>query len=195
MKFGIIYEIIFCCILSVFALYHIFKREWKHLKSALLVIVLSFLPACLNTLFQITVDSFSSILYYVILFMALYLGSSFHYYDKYSWWDRLVHFLSSVSFVGFGIAIAALNASILRGGILLFSFTFSITLHAFWEVMEYLTDCKTHGNAQRWQKRHDSNNHVSPKAIQPAGLVDTMNDLICCMIGSALAVCVWWFLL
>ena len=137
----------------------------------------------------------SSFLYYGILLMTLYMGSSLCFYDKYSWWDRLVHFLSGISFVGFGIALAALDSDIILAGILLFSFTFSITLHAFWEVFEYISDCMTHGNAQRWQKRHDSNNHVSKDAIQPAGLVDTMNDLICCMVGAALAVFVWWFVL
>jgi hypothetical protein len=179
----------------VLAVYHIFKREWKQIKSALLVLVLSFLPACLNVLFEIKLDIVSSILYYAILFMTLYLGSSIHFYDKFSWWDRLVHFLSGVAFVGFGIALTFKSPGTIRPGILLFSFTFSITLHVFWEVLEYVSDCMTHGNAQRWQKRHDSNNHVSENAIQPAGLVDTMNDLICCIVGATLAVFVWWFLL
>jgi hypothetical protein len=195
MKNENILELIFGGVLAIMALIHIYTHSWKHLKAALLVILLSFLPTCLNSFFHIKVDTFSGILYYAILFMTLYLGSSSHYYDKYSWWDRLVHFLSGVSFVGFGIAIAALNPAILRGGILLFSYTFSITLHAIWEIMEYSTDCLTHGNVQRWQKRHDSNNHVSEKAIQPAGLVDTMNDLICCMSGAGLAIVVWWFTL
>ena len=195
MKFESLLIITFACILVVLAIYHIFRREWKQLKSLLLPFVLSFLPLCLNALFQIKVDMVSSFLYYGILLMTLYMGSSLCFYDKYSWWDRLVHFLSGISFVGFGIALAALNPGIILSGILLFSFTFSITLHAFWEVFEYISDCMTHGNAQRWQKRHDSNNHVSKDAIQPAGLVDTMNDLICCMVGAALAVFVWWFVL
>lgn len=195
MRFESLFEIIFACILALLAIYHIFKREWKQLKSILLAFVLSFLPLCLSALFQINLDIATSFLYYGILLMTLYLGSSMHFYDKYSWWDRLIHFLSGISFVGFGIALAALNPGIIRAGILLFSFTFSITLHAFWEVLEYITDCLSHGNAQRWQKRHDSNNHVSEDAIQPAGLVDTMNDLICCMVGATLAVIVWWFIL
>lgn len=193
MELNKIFELIFCGTLAIMALLHIYKRNWIKLNAALLVILLSLIPYCLHSFFQIKVDTFSSILYYGILFMTLYLGSACHYYDKYSWWDRLVHFLSGVSFVGFGIALALLCPGIHRFGILLFSYTFSITLHAFWEVMEYITDCRTHGNAQRWQKRHDSNNHVSEKAIQPAGLVDTMNDLICCMSGAALAVVIWWF--
>lgn len=131
----------------------------------------------------------------MVLLMALYLGSSIGYYERYKWWDRAVHFLSGIGFLGFGIAIANTNYSITKLYALLFGFTFSISLHVFWEVLEYISDCISHGNAQRWQKIHPSNNHVSEKAIQPAGLVDTMNDTICCIIGSCIGIIIWWFIL
>jgi hypothetical protein len=127
--------------------------------------------------------------------MALYLGSSFSFYDKYKWWDRSIHFLSGVSFVGIGIAITNKNSEMGKWFILLFSFTFSITLHVFWEVLEYISDCLSHGNAQRWQMIHSSKNHISEKAIQPAGLVDTMNDFICCIFGSGVAIAVWYLII
>lgn len=195
MKLLDLYEIIFQCILFVLAIYHVYKREFKLMKSVILIFILSFLSAFLNAVFQVRIDVFSNCVYYVFLFMALYLGSSLSFYDKYKWWDRAIHFLSGVSFAGFGIAIAGTSTGIIKLGILLFSFTFSITLHVFWEVLEYISDCLSHGNAQRWQKKHASNNHVSEKAIQPAGLVDTMNDIICCIIGSGLSVIVWWFII
>lgn len=195
MKLFNICEIILDCILLILLIYHICKREFKPLKSILVIFVLSFLPACLNAFFQIKINALSSLLYLLILFMALYLGSSLKFYDRYKWWDRVIHFLSGVSFVGFGIAIGAINTGVLKWGLLFFGFTFSITLHVFWEVCEYISDCLSHGNAQRWQKRNDSVNHVSEKAIQPAGLVDTMNDFICCIVGAALAVIVWCFIL
>lgn len=195
MGFLRLYEIIFEVILLLFAIYHIYKRQFKLLKSIVLIVILSFLSAFLNLIFKIKIDMFSNLLYFIFLFMSLYLGGTIHFYDKYRWWDQSIHFLSGVSFVGFGIGIAGTNFGIKKWSILLFSFTFSITLHAFWEVLEYISDCISHGNAQRWQKIHASTNHVSEKAIQPAGLVDTMNDIICCMIGSLLSVIVWWFML
>lgn len=195
MNFLDLCEIIFRCVLFALAIYHIYKREFKLMKSLILVFVLSFLPGFLHGIFQIQVDSFSIFVYLIILFMALYLGSSFHFYDKYKWWDRAIHFLSGVGFVGFGIAIAGTGSDIINSVILLFGFTFSITLHVFWEVLEYITDCIFHGNAQRWQKVHASINHVSEKAIQPAGLVDTMNDMICCIAGAGLTILVWWFII
>ena len=188
-------EIIFRCTLFALAVYHMFKRDFKLLKSLFLVFALSFLPELSHALFQIKIDAFSIFVYWIILFMALYLGTSLYFYDKYKWWDRALHFLSGVGFVGFGIAFAGISSGIMKLVILFFGFTFSITLHVIWEELEYISDCISHGNAQRWQKVNASVNHVSEKAIQPAGLVDTMNDIICCIIGAGVTTLVWWFIL
>ncbi len=195
MKLLSLCEIIFRCALFALVVYHIFKREFKIMKSVILVFVLSFLPELLDAVFHIRIDGFSIFVYLIILFMALYLGSSLLFYDKYKWWDRTIHFLSGVAFVGFGIALTGTNSGVIKYVILLFGFTFSITLHLIWEVLEYITDCITHSNAQRWQKVHTSHNHVSEKALQPAGLVDTMNDAICCITGAGLSILVWWFII
>lgn len=195
MKLLSLCEIFFRCALFALVVFHVFKREFKLMKSVILVLVLSFLPELLNAVFHIRIDGFSVFVYFIILFMALYLGSSYRFYDKYKWWDRAIHFLSGVGFTGFGIAFAGTSSGILKLVILLFGFTFSITLHVIWEVLEYISDCITHGNAQRWQMVHTSINHVSEKAIQPAGLVDTMNDAICCITGAGLSVLVWWFII
>jgi hypothetical protein len=195
MKLLSLCEIIFRCALFALAVYHVFKREFKLMKSVILVFALSFLPQILNAVFQIRIDAFSIFVYFIIIFMALYLGGSHRFYDKYKWWDRAIHFLSGVGFTGFGIAFASASSGTIKLVILFFGFTFSLTLHVFWEVLEYISDCISHGNAQRWQKVHASHNHVSEKALQPAGLVDTMNDAICCIVGAGLSVLVWWFII
>lgn len=194
------FEFAYRCFLVALAVYHMVKHNTRFMKSILLVFALTFLPELIYLIFKIEIDSFSILVYLVILFMTLYLGGSFGYYDKFSWWDRITHFLSGAAFVGFGIATIRTGSEISDILILLFGFNFSITLHVFWEVLEYLSDCILHGNAQRWQKIHVdkdhlSINHVSNKAIQPAGLVDTMNDFNCCIIGAALATIIWWIML
>jgi hypothetical protein len=195
MKLLTFYEIIFQCVLILLALYYVFKHEYKIIKSVAMMFVLSFLPALSNALFRIKIDTLSILIYFVILFMAMYLGSGLKFYDKYKWWDRIIHFLSGAGFVGFGIAIAGLNPGVSKWGLIFFGTTFSITLHVIWEVLEYISDCLTHGDAQRWQKVNPTINHVSEKAIQPAGLVDTMNDFICCIAGTVIAIIFWSFVL
>ena len=195
MNFVDIYNIVFRCILIGIVIYHVFKRQLKVASSVVMVFVLSYLSLFLDKLFQIIVDPISNFLYLIILFMALYLGSSLKFYDKYKNWDRYIHSLSGIAFVGFGIATVYNDSGIRKFSALLLGFTFSVTIHVFWEILEYIIDCLFQGNAQRWQKNHNSINHVSPKAIQPAGLVDTMNDLSCCVIGSGLATIIWLFIL
>lgn len=186
-------EIIFRCVLIVLMIYYVFKRKFKILKTITLVFVLSFLSVFLNAVFQVKVDAFSNFLYLTVIFSSLYLGSSLGFYDKYKWWDRSIHLLSGIGFVGFGNAIVnAASTDINKPGILIFGFTFSITLHVFWEVLEYISDCLSHGNAQRWQKVNAAKNHMPEGALQPAGLVDTMNDTICCIVGAGLAVIAWY---
>ncbi len=77
MKLLSLCEIIFRCALFALVIFHVFKREFKLMKSVILVFVLSFLPELLNALFRIRIDAFSIIVYFIIIFMALYLGSSF----------------------------------------------------------------------------------------------------------------------
>lgn len=187
-------KLLFAGIIVILGIYHCIRREYKLAGSTVLVLLFSFLPAGLNTVFHIYVDVISQIVYFFILFMAIYLGGALRFYEQYKWWDRTLHFMSGLGFVGFGTAIAELSPGISRFLLLFFGFTFSVTLHVFWEVLEYFCDCITHGNAQRWQLIHDSNNHQSEQAIQPAGLVDTMNDLICCLAGAALMIVYWWLI-
>lgn len=200
MKITYLLQIIVGCFLLAFAMYHMSKREFRLMKSVLLVFAMTFLPALIHFTLQVDIDSFSVFIYLVILFMTLYLGGSLGYYDKYSWWDRTAHFLSGASFVGFGIATIRAESDIKKILVLFFGFNFSITLHVFGEVLEYISDCILHGNAQRWQNIHINKNHVShihlsDKAVQPAGLVDTMNDFNCCIVGALLSSIVWWFFL
>lgn len=190
-----LFQFVFRCLAVAYAFFYLLKQKYKIMGSLILVLALSFLPELSDWFMGIVIDPFSIIIYLIVLYMALFLGSSLGYYDRYSWWDRTIHLLSGVGFFGFGAAIIKTNADSKKAVILLFNFSFSVTLHVIWEVLEYISDCLSHGNAQRWQKIHPSVNHVSEKALQPAGLVDTMNDTICCIVGAAASAAVWWFFL
>jgi len=195
MKFLDIYANLIRIVLLILTIYYIYKRNFKLIKSTITVFALSFLLIFLELVFNIKIDLLGGILYFTIIFMAIYLGSALKFYDKYAWWDILIHLFSGVTFVSFGIALSSKINGLGKFNILFFSLTFSVTLHVLWEIAEYSTDCILHTNHQRWQKWHNSNNHVSKSAIQPAGLVDTMNDTICCVLSTIIACAVWWFVL
>ena len=136
--------------------------------------------------FSLKVDLFGSILFFIVLIMTIVLGNFFHFYENFFWWDRLSHFLFGIVSISFGVAIAHKLGFSNKFSIVLFSFTFAITLQTFWEVFEYLTDLIFHTNNQRWKGETVAN-------AQPAGLVDTMNDTIFYMVGSLITCLVRWF--
>lgn len=195
MVFLSIYINLIRIILIALSIYHVYKRDFKLLIPAGEVFILTFLLWFIDKVFHIRLDTLGGVLYSTIIFMAIYLGSALKFYDKYAWWDRLTHFLSGIAFVSFGIAVSRKAENLSGIHILLFSFTLSITLHVIWEVLEYIFDCIFHTDNQRWQKVNASNNHVSESAIQPSGLVDTMNDTIICIVGTVTACLAWWFIL
>lgn len=181
-----LFVVIVRCIILVLIAYHLFQKQNKKAKSAAIMLVLTFVPNLLRV-FDIRITPFTIFLYFLVLCMSLYLGSALKFYDKYVFWDRLLHFLCGITFFYFGIAVA--QRTIVSGsfGILLFSFAFSMTVSVLWEIGEFVSDGISHGDAQRWQKINASRNHQPQEAMQPPGLVDTMTDLMCGLGGALLA--------
>ena len=181
--------------LGIAIVYHLFKRSYKPIISVVCVLALTYLPTVLDRFFSYRLDSFGNILYTIIILMTVYLGSALKFYDRFAWWDYAIHFMSGCLFVSAGVALVYRTVDLNRLPTLIFSFTLAIALHAIWEVLEYTFDCIFKSDNQRWQKAGPAHNHQSKLAIQPAGLVDTMNDTLICILGTAMACLVWWFIL
>lgn len=181
-------------ILVVFAVLYAFKRKFKQIIPTAVTFALSFLPLSLWVLFGIRIDLLGVLLYYAIIFAAIFLGSVYKFYDRYAWWDVMIHAMSGVASVSLGLALTRNMESLSKINALFFCLTLAVFIHTIWEIAEYILDCIFHTNNQRWQKHHDSINHKAESAIQPAGLVDTMNDAIACVASAAFACAVWWVL-
>ena len=194
MDFIFYYTNLIRAIVIILSVVQINKRNYKILIPAAFVIALTFLP-WLFDLIDVRINFITLILYQTVLFMAVYLGKGYKYYDLYSWWDRTVHFLSGILFFSFGVTLAEMAPEAGLIGTIAFSFTFSLASHEIWEVIEFLADCIFHTDHQRWQKNSSSVNHQPKQAIQPPGLVDTMTDTISGIIGTAIACIGWWIYL
>lgn len=190
-----IYVVLIRGLLIILTGYHLYKRQYKKITGAALAFLLTFVPDFLRNAFNIGMDLTGSCLFVTIILMTAYLGNSLKFYDRYAWWDMLIHFLSGIVFVSIAIALSKKSENLEKIHALFFCFTYSLSHHALWEVAEYISDCLFHTDNQRWQKVNASNNHAPESAIQPAGLVDTMNDTIICAAGTISACAVWWFIL
>lgn len=173
---------------------HVLKRDNKKIAPAAVALGLTFVPWLLG-LMDLHLNVPTAVLFPAIVCMAVYAGSGWKYYDRFIWWDRLIHGLSGVMFVSFGITLAEKTAGASLVWKLLFGFCLSLAAHVIWEVLEYAVDCAAHTDHQRWQKAYPDRNHQPEQAIQPPGLVDTMNDMIACVIGAVVACAGWWIAL
>lgn len=152
----------------VFALW---ERAWPMLFIALATLVLSIIPAVVADRYQvrIPVDVFSGLVLFT--FATLFLGEAFNFYDRYWWWDMVLHASAAM---GFGL-VGVIFALVLFEGdryaapawaIAFLAFCLGVTMGTLWEIFEYIMDTAFGLNMQR------------------SGLVDTMWDLIVDAIGA-----------
>jgi hypothetical protein len=105
---------------------------------------------------------------------TLYLGELHDFYNRFWWWDLVLHFGSAM---GFGILGFLLIFMLFQGdcyaappwAVGLLSFCVAMTVGVLWEIFEYAMDTFFGFNMQK------------------SGLPDTMGDLIVNTVGAALA--------
>lgn len=108
----------------------------------------------------------------LFLIASLFLGEAADFYEKYWWWDVVLHIGSAI---GFGLIGVILMLILVRGHRLtaapitvsLFAFCFAVTIGTFWEIWEFFLDQAFGLNTQK------------------SGLQDTMWDLIVDCLGAA----------
>ncbi|MFQ5624838.1 MAG: hypothetical protein ACE5FS_15750 [Paracoccaceae bacterium] len=147
--------------------------RWSVAFVSLLTLLLSMLPAIFVERFQIRlpVSFFAGIVLFV--FATIFLGEAFDFYERYWWWDVLLH---GGSAVGFGL-IGFLYVFMLFEGdryaappiaVAFVAYCFAVTIGASWEIFEFATD------------------QIFGTTMQKSGLIDTMWDLIVDAIGAAI---------
>ncbi|MHC9237290.1 hypothetical protein ACX9MO_16825 [Pseudooceanicola sp. 502str34] len=109
----------------------------------------------------------------VVAFVAgtLFLGEVFDFYNRFWWWDIVMHGGSAIGFslLGFILVFMMFQGDLYAAphwAIAFFGFCFAVTIGAAWEVFEFTMD-QTFG-----------------MNMQKSGLVDTMGDLIVDMVGA-----------
>ncbi|CUH40452.1 hypothetical protein JSE7799_03184 [Jannaschia seosinensis] len=104
---------------------------------------------------------------------ALLLGEHLQFYETFVWWDLALHAVSAwiLSIVGMGLALLPTAGGPARSPVWILAtlaFSFSMTVGAIWEVMEFGLDQTIGTNTQT------------------TGLVDTMWDIVANLAGAVL---------
>jgi hypothetical protein len=140
----------------------------------LAALVLTFLPGQLASRVGLRLPP--SFLAAIALFVlaTLYLGEVYDFYDRFWWWDLVLHFGSAM---GFGILGFLLVFMLFQGdryaappwAVGALSFCLAMTVGVLWEIFEYAMDTLFGFNMMK------------------SGLPDTMGDFIVNTLGAALA--------
>ena len=145
----------------------VFQDELVNAVSTAFIFLLMTVPVLVKRKYKTRTPLELDIALSVLVFLSLYLGSLRGYYDRFPWYDLMLHFFSGILLGLIGFVLLYLlnqnspeNVNLSPGFISFFAFSFSMTMSAIWEIFEFATDLFFGLNMQK------------------SGLLDTMSDLI-----------------
>ena len=153
--------------------------DYENIGMLIIAFLLTHYEIILNKLFKIKLNDINNLLMVLFIFLAQYLGSCLNFYDLFSWWDIMLHFISGIIMFLIGIDLYNLinkkqnNSSILT--MLLFATFFSFAIGNLWEIWEYTTDAILKLDSQK-----------AGELVGRLALKDTMTDLIAAAFGTVI---------
>ncbi|MFW6457142.1 MAG: hypothetical protein ACOC0A_02515 [Planctomycetota bacterium] len=164
----------------------IYEHSWLTAFLTLCIICLTLLPSIVSRHFEVRIPAEIELTAILFIFAALFLGSIHGYYERFWWWDVILHLSSGflLGILGF-LLVYVLNqhkrveVHMNPGFISFFSFTFALSMGALWEIFEFGMDHFFLLDMQRAQ----------------TGVVNTMWDLIVDAAGGATIALLGYFYL
>ncbi|WP_299842969.1 hypothetical protein [uncultured Roseovarius sp.] len=159
--------------LALTALVAMGQARWSLAFVAMATLSLSLVPVLIARWADVKVPP--GFIAAVVVFVAatLFLGEVFDFYERFWWWDIVLHIGSAIGFglVGFVLVFMMFQGDRFAAphfAIAFFAFCFAVTIGVVWEVFEFMMD------------------QLFGLNMQKSGLLDTMGDLIVDMVGAAL---------
>lgn len=142
-------------------------------------IAVMLLPSLLAHKWSITLSSGVTILYYLFLYCAIYLGEVREFYYRIPHWDSMLHAFSGAMLGALGFVLVDLlnrdrhvRVSLSPFFVSAFAFCFALAVGALWEIYEFSFDKLLGLNMQK---------HTTAEGVSLSGaaaLADTMKDII-----------------
>ena len=175
-KFNILLTVVIVMLFVTSSLSNLFNRNYVNFATAAATLVIIFLiPAAVSKL-HIRFPQNIWMIMIIYVFSANYLGTINSFYDRFWWWDIVLHALSGVIIGTIGyLLIFVINRKFDKDIKLtpamaaIFTFSFSLSLGSVWEIYEFLMD------------------HIFGLFMQKGSLVDTMLDIIADAAGALIS--------
>lgn len=152
----------------------LWERQWLVGFTALIVLGLTFLPALIERQLSVHLPVEFTLVTSLFLYASFGLGEVRGFYQRFWWWDILLHSASALvmGLTGFLLVYIFYSTQRIRMAPLyvgMVSFGFAVTVGTLWEIFEFSMD---------W---------VFGFNMQKSGLIDTMTDLMVDALGALLA--------
>lgn len=123
------------------------ERDWQNVFLCLAVLILFLLPSFAETKFHVRLPAMMQNIILLFIFCAEILGEVGAFYERFPWWDTMLHTINGfiVAIIGFSL-VSLLNESekiVFRLSPLftvIVAFCFSMTVGVCWEFGEYAMD-------------------------------------------------------
>lgn len=177
----IILYVIWATLIGAFV-FSVIRAEWMTAFISAFTFLLTLAPFGIQRRYNIHVPHGFMVFIVLFLYGALFLGEVQDFYERFWWWDVLLH---GGSALGIGLIAFVILLMLYQGEkitarpvvISFFAFSFAVAIGALWEIVEFTIDQFLGTN------------------LQKSGLVDTMWDLIVDVAGAAVAaVSGYWYL-
>ncbi|MGE5474523.1 MAG: hypothetical protein ACM3UU_09910 [Ignavibacteriales bacterium] len=166
-------------ILIIAIVAYLFTGRFDGLFVLVITLMLTFYPNVLEKRFRVYLPSSMQIIITVFIFAAQFLGELRGFYDRFWWWDIMLHTTSGfiLGIIGFMFVYMLnqqydKNVNLSPFFIVLFAFCFALTIGVIWEFYEFGMDRIFGLNMQKFRNPGED------------GLVDTMVDLIVDAVGA-----------
>lgn len=155
------------------------KKFIIQLAQYTILVMCIFLPLVLEQC-HFTVGTVIWISFYVFVFLSIYVGSIINLYDKFLYFDVIVHILGGAFAALFALALSrSIDSKFLR---MLFCLGFAMLVGVLWEFYEFSFDRLLGLNMQRTSSPLTNSPYVGWHAIS-----DTILDLFCDFCGGLFA--------
>lgn len=152
-------------------LFALFTAHWSNVFMIVTAFFFTILPAIFSQRFSIRLPLSFLAAISLFVFATLFLGEVFDFYNRFWWWDLVLH---GAAAVGLGIIGFLFMFYLFQGdkfaappwALAFMGFCFALAVGALWEVFEFGMD------------------QLFGLNMQKSGLVDTMTDLIVDVVGA-----------
>ena len=158
------------------------------------------IPTLIQKKMGFVVDRRLVVVITLFIFVGTFLGQALSFFDRFFWWDTMLHTISGVILGLLAFALtSALNESertkvtLNPFYVALFSFTFAVAIGGLWEIGEYLMDWIFKTTMQCWNE--DPSLYFTGNDYQGTAIIDSMEDMIVSTLGALVVSIIGFFYL